>query len=161
LHPNEEGVIPLIKILTLPSIRGFKLFFDYGIRYYPKKKGINLLFRKNNDGTTPFQFACRTFGYDEVMKIIDDTLARYSDTPVNVAEALLSAVIDENIHLECSYFLLRRQPDILVKLLLSAPAAVVAAAGSNNNNNNAGDEGNDGNSNVLIKRALNSKKRKR
>jgi hypothetical protein len=59
IHPDTMyGNLPLHFISTQSSsIRGFKLIFEYGIRYYPKKNGINLLFRKNNDGNTPFQVA--------------------------------------------------------------------------------------------------------
>ncbi|MGK3749528.1 MAG: hypothetical protein ACI8RD_001823 [Bacillariaceae sp.] len=108
------------------SIRGFQLVFEYGIRYFPKKKGINLLFRKKNNGVTPFQYACERLGCEKVMKIIEDTIFRYSsssssdDTPsLNIVEALMTAAIDKDIHLDCVYFLLRRQPDILQKLLSS------------------------------------------
>jgi len=47
-------------------------------------------------------------------EVVEKTL---SDTPCNTSEALLSAVIDERIHLDCLYFLLRREPDVLMKLL--------------------------------------------
>jgi hypothetical protein len=68
------------------------------------------------------------------MKIVDDTLTLHSDTttPINVEDALITAAIDENIHLDCVYFLLQRQPDVLVKLLLSQS---VAASSINDNNN--------------------------
>jgi hypothetical protein len=101
------------------------------------------------------------------MKVIEDTLIRYSfsvNTPINFAEALLIAAIDDNIHLDCVYLLLRRHPDLLVKLLSSSTPAAASMARSNNNNNNNnneddgdadGDEGGDGNSNTLVtKRTL-------
>ena len=50
-----------------------------GIKYFPNKKGTDLLFHKNNNGKTPFQLAGERFGHDEVMEVIEDTLIiRYS-----------------------------------------------------------------------------------
>jgi hypothetical protein len=107
-------------------------YFEAGIRYYPNKKGICLLFIK-----THFQVACRRFGYEEVMRIVDDTLIRYSDTPINTTEALIMAAMNKNIHLECIYFLIRRQPDILHKLLSSKQATTVTAMTVDNSTSKA------------------------
>jgi hypothetical protein len=166
IKPNIYGGSPIgyVALATkYSSIREFQLVFEYGIRYFPKMKGINILFHKYNIGETPFQFACEEFGRDEVMKIIEDTLARYSDTPLNVAEALLSAAIDEKSHLYCVYFLLRRELDMLVKLQSqsqSSGTAIVAAASNNDSNSN-----DDKKISILAKNELNSttpeRKRKR
>jgi hypothetical protein len=153
---NRGGHLPIHYLAYRSSIRGFQLIFEYGIRYYPKKKGIHLLFRKNNIFSienTLFQISCRNFGYEKVMEVVEDTLARHSDTPMNVAEVLVSAAIDKNIHLDCVYFLLRRQPDILQKLL-SNSSATVAVTNNNNNNENSNDK-NIGTSN-LANNELNS-----
>jgi hypothetical protein len=56
------------------------------------------------------------------------------------------AAIDKSIHLDCVYFLLRRQPDLLVKLLPSLASTTPVAVAeietetldSNNTNNNNG-----------------------
>ena len=83
---------------------------------------------------TPFQYACRRFfGEEQVIKMIEDTFIRcYSSSddtpPLNVVDALMTAAIDEGIHLDCVYFLLRRQPDILQKLLSSASISTTAKA---------------------------------
>ena len=56
---------------------------------------------------------------DRVIKVIEDTLIRSSSSssssdnnnnapPLNAMEALITAVIDENVHFDCMYFLLRR-----------------------------------------------------
>lgn len=138
IQPDTQGSLPLHHVVHNTYIQGFKMVFDYGIRYYPKKKGINLLFRKNNLNKTSFQRACERFGYELVMKIVGDTLTRYSDTtPINVEEALLSAAIDKTIHLDSVYFLLRRQPDVLVKLLSSHSSSMVSVVTSTNNDNNS------------------------
>jgi hypothetical protein len=147
LHPDTHGFVPLhCAAGTYSSIREFQLVFEYGIRYYPKKKGIHLLFRKNNKGDTPFQLACKiSQKRDKVTKVVEDTLIRYSSSnntaPLNIREALITAAIDGNIHLDCVYFLIQRQPDILQKVLSSTTPV---AAGSNNNNDEDGcDERND------------------
>jgi hypothetical protein len=149
------------------TIRTFQLIFDAGIKYFPKQKGIHRLFRQGirqgirASGKTPFQFFCEKFGYEQVMKVIEETLIRYADTPINIVDALITAAIDENVHLECVYFLLRREPDVLQKLLSSTPA-VVAVKSNNDYDDYAGNEGKDGGSNLLVAGPMNSsKKRKR
>ena len=119
--------LPLHHAASKSSIRGFGSVFEAGIKYFPNKKGISLLFHSPlHFGPTPFRLACDRFGYDEVMKIVEDTLIRYSDTPINITEALMMAAMNKNIHLACVYFLIRRQPDILHKLLSSKQATVTA-----------------------------------
>jgi hypothetical protein len=112
------------------------------------------------------------YGREEVMKIVEETIIRCHSSsdnnntpPLNIMEVLITAPIDENIGLDCVFFLLRRQPDFLVALLSSStPAAPAMMTGSRKNNNEDGDddEGNDGKSNAIDTRELNSsKKRKR
>jgi hypothetical protein len=147
LHPDKHGFVPLhCAAGTYSSIQEFLLVFEYGIRYYPKMKGTNLLFRKNNKGETPFQLACKIFKKrDKVMKVVEDTLIRSSSsdsTPrLIISEAIITAANDENIHLDCVYFLIQRQPDILQRLLSSTTP--VAAGSNNNNDEDDYDEGND------------------
>ncbi|OEU11652.1 hypothetical protein FRACYDRAFT_244770 [Fragilariopsis cylindrus CCMP1102] len=120
---DRFGQLPLDLV---GSIQGFQVLFEYGIRYFPKKKGISFLFHKPNSLwlLTTFQYACNKFGGEKVKKSIEDTLVRYSSsTPINSADALLSAAIDETVHLDGVYFLLRREPDMLHKLLSSLPSA--------------------------------------
>ena len=126
----HDGQPPIHCAAEMSSIQGFRSVFEAGIHYYPKKKGISLLFRKDVHDETPFQFACRNFGYQTVVKVIEETLVDHhhlnddsdddANGPYNIVDALMTAAIDEDIHLDCVYFLLRRQPDILQKLLSSA-----------------------------------------
>ena len=69
------------------------------------------------------------------MGIIDNILTcnHFAGTPLYIVEVLMAAAADKNIHLDCSYLLLRREPDVLFRLL-SEPH-------NNNNNNNDGDSG--------------------
>jgi hypothetical protein len=55
----------------------------------------------------------KKIGYKEVMEVVEDTLIRYSGTPINIAEALVMASADKNVHLDCVYFLMRREPDAM------------------------------------------------
>jgi len=78
-------------------------------------KGIHLLFRKDNERNTPFEKAVRIFGRKKVMDVVEEILGRYlSTTPIQTANALVVAASEENIHLDCVYFLIRREPTILV-----------------------------------------------
>jgi hypothetical protein len=81
--------------------------------------------KKCEDDNTPYQMACEACGRDEVMKVIVYTLLDYqrshdSTGPYNLMDALMTAAIEEYIHLDCVYFLLRRQPAVLKKLQLSS-----------------------------------------
>jgi hypothetical protein len=79
------------------------------------------------------------------------------------------AAIDEHIHLDCVYFLIRRQPDVLQNLLSSTPTPPAkVAVEPNNGNNGDGDRdeegGDDGDrTNVFVSSTMHStsKKRKR
>ncbi|OEU10487.1 hypothetical protein FRACYDRAFT_271036 [Fragilariopsis cylindrus CCMP1102] len=157
---NTHGRIPLHSAALHRAMQRFQFVFGYGIYYYPNKKGINLVFHQGVSGQTPFQLACEKHGRDEVMKVIEDTLTRYSDTPLNIVDALITAAIDENVHLDCVYFLLRRKPVYVLQELLSSTPAVLAVGSYNNSNNDDDgggggdeeDEGNDGDSNVSFKK---------
>ncbi|OEU06155.1 hypothetical protein FRACYDRAFT_256197 [Fragilariopsis cylindrus CCMP1102] len=110
IRPDESGYVPLHQAAITASTQVFHAVFEYGIRYYPKKKGISLLFMKNRNGETPIQIAFHRKRKlrDEVMTVIEDTLTSYSsfsdnnDTSINTVEALVMAAIDENIHLDSS-----------------------------------------------------------
>ena len=155
VQTNENGWLPLHSVAQARSIQEFQIAFGYGIRYYPFKSGISLLFQKNNDGITPFQYACHKYGRDEMMKAVDEVmnavdevLARYAqDTPLNSVEALIVAAVDENIHFDCVYFLFRREPDLVLQLLPLGPSNNNNNGGGGGGNNNGGDDDSDGEEN--------------
>merc|ERR1712007_320296 len=101
LQTNHSGYFPLHYASSNSSFQGFRSVFDFGIRYFPSKRGISLLFQKDDD----------------------------CETPINSMDALMLAAIDEHIHLDGVYFVLRRQPDVLTRML---PPRL-----TNNNNNNS------------------------
>jgi hypothetical protein len=137
---NTHRYIPL-HFATMHSIQGLRAVFEYGIRHCPKKTGICLLFKEDDDNITPFQIACdcngyNSYDYDREMNAIKDTLRdchrRCSEEdnnntsgPYNIVDALITAAIDETIHLDCVYFLIRREPDNFHKLLSSKHTAAV------------------------------------
>ena len=53
-----------------------------------------------------------------IMNVVEDTLNN-SDVPLNVTDAFKSAILDEYIHFDCVYILLRREPNIIMNLLAS------------------------------------------
>ena len=109
------------------SLEGFRAVCDSIIRYYPKKRGIVALFQedyRNPSELSLFGIACERFGREQVIDIIERTLTRYSITvPLQTADALISAAMDDGTHLDGVYSILRRQPDVLIQqLLLPVPA---------------------------------------
>ncbi|OEU10899.1 hypothetical protein FRACYDRAFT_246774 [Fragilariopsis cylindrus CCMP1102] len=131
IDPDRRfGYLPLHEVAQYSCIDTFQIVFKYGICYYPNRKGFSLLL-KIIDQETIFQIVCGRYGRDKVMKVVEESLLDFqhgSDGnsnsnsnktgPYNVVDALVTAAIDENIHLDCVYLLMRRQPDVLVKLQL-------------------------------------------
>merc|ERR1712032_1116631 len=116
LQTNYNDQLPL-HCAAYRTLRLFWIVLDLGICYYPMMKGISILFQKNDGGDTPIQNACREFERNDVISVVEEVLARYSSTtPINSTDALLLPAIDERIHLDCVYFLLRRQPNVLMRM---------------------------------------------
>ena len=67
---DEDGDLPLhdaVFSIAYPIRRLYQHVFEAGIQYFPKKKGIHLFFHKDRNDDTPFQGACKKFGYKEVI----------------------------------------------------------------------------------------------
>ena len=113
---NDQDFTPL-GCAAFESVAAFQWTFQNGLRYYPRMAGIHLLFQKNVylSGDTPFQTACRIFGKEETRRVIEETLAQQypQRIPLNIMEALIAAAINNRIHLDCVYFLLRRHPEMI------------------------------------------------
>jgi hypothetical protein len=81
IQPSNEHESLLHYVAKDFTFREFQLVFEYGIRYYPKKIGINLLFRSRRrykEEMTPFQRACIKYKIDggkKVMNVVKTTLA--------------------------------------------------------------------------------------
>ena len=76
----------------------------------------------------------------KVTKVVEQVLIDSSDNPYDAVEASVAAAIDENVDLDGVFFLLRRQPDILQKLLSASPPNDSGTCDDNKN----GCDGNDG-----------------
>ncbi|OEU05943.1 hypothetical protein FRACYDRAFT_257327 [Fragilariopsis cylindrus CCMP1102] len=155
IHNGRHGLLPLYCAANSGSIQAFQTVFEYGLLYYPIKKGISLLFTKSPLNRTPIQILCKRYGSEKVMEVVEDTLIQYTSssssslnldhaTPhLNIVDALLSAAIDEYVHLDCVYFLTRRHPDILMKLLpqlssgMSSTTVVLASKNDDDANGNS------------------------
>merc|ERR1712183_977294 len=122
------------------TLRLFRIVLDYGIRYYPLTKGISILFQKDSRRETPLQVACNKFKQNYVMDVVEETLVRYYSptTPTNSMDALMLAAIDEHIHLDGVYFVLRRQPDVLTRML--TPRLTTTTTNNNDNSNITSDQ---------------------
>merc|ERR1712032_661212 len=98
LQTNDSGCFPLHYAASNSSFQGFRSVFDFGIRYFPSKRGISLLFQKDDECETPIQVACNKYERKDVIGVVEETLARYSPTtPINSMDALVLAAIDEHI----------------------------------------------------------------
>ena len=124
---DRQGIAPLPfqVVAECSSNRYFRLLFEYFIRYYPYKKGISNLFRTNEFGVlvkSPFNVACGGSSdptqRKRIMDIIEEALAWYhATTPINTVEALFLSATNPLIDLDGVYFLLRRQPEVLLKMM--------------------------------------------
>jgi hypothetical protein len=52
------------------SIIGFRLVFEAGIRYFPHKKGISLLFKKDDKNDRPLRMACDEHRFGHVKSML-------------------------------------------------------------------------------------------
>ena len=143
-QPRSEGEI--VGALPLRDcvfcIEDFEIVFEAMVRNFPKMKGICTLFQTGTDPSTgdkqssPFEAACdfahicRTecpsrWGSVEVMDVIKRVLERNSylipnvnDQTQNCNDAIVLAMLDDSVTLDGLFFLLRRSPDILGKILI-------------------------------------------
>jgi len=123
---DNHGLLPLHFAAYKSTIIGFRSVLEMAIRYFPYKKGISLLFLKDNKNDWPLRIACdeHRFGRVKSLEAIEASMTIYSTTKsvdnsdgtspiLNILEAIIYAAIDVNIHIGCVYFILRRQPDII------------------------------------------------
>ena len=118
LQTDQSGRLPFH--LATHRINKFRSVCDAVFRFYPKWRGMQILHQKTtiHRGRTPFRIACKRIGHTAVTQIVEETLARYSDTVLpDIPKALILAATDERIHLDCVYFLMKRQPDVVLGLL--------------------------------------------
>ena len=125
---DNSGTLPIHYVAN--NLQAFQVVLDSLFRYYPRWKGINTLFQKDNDGDTPFQLACKSLSRTKVMEVVEEVLVRHTTTNGlvndNTGNAMILAATDDRISLDGLFFLIRRQPDSMLSMLRHR----------NNNNNN-------------------------
>jgi len=130
LDPNalqdltEYGQTPLHLVAQYSTIQGFQSVLKFGFQYFGKKKGISTLFQTDKDNYTPFKLACNHYGIEQAMSVINsvlNTVCFQNDDETydhNMSHKfLLSAAVNENIHIDGVYYVLQREPDLLKKIL--------------------------------------------
>ena len=158
LQTTTLGCLPLH--YAAYSLQGFRTVLDAGLRYFSQTTtttqrggrgvGIRLLFQKTDGGSTPIKTALHHFQYNkqDLMTVIEEILQRYTTTDTVTGndnnnnnnfrrnndaildDTILTAAMDESIHLDCVYFLLRRQPDALRRLLFCTIQRPISSSSS-------------------------------
>ena len=159
LQTDENGCLPWH--WATYTILQFRPVCDAVFRFYPKWKGIQLLHQKDTTyQNTPFQCASQCFGHTAVLTILEETLARYSDTILpDIPKALILAATEERIHVECVYFLLKRQPDVVLNMLSRYRQGLGIASSSADNNTNSPNNENTHTSSRILRRTTRKRKR--
>jgi len=118
---DTHGRLPLhywANMSTILGLEDFHTVLKAGMRHLSIKEGIGFVFYKDNNGTTPFQLACNPSLFqlastvcrkvEEVTKPIEQLVNQ---------DTLLFAFVNKSIHLDGAYFLLRRQPQLLLRTI--------------------------------------------
>ena len=91
------------------DFHGFLMVFQAGMRHFPTK--IGLLFHKDEHDRTAYQLACKTYGKEEVDKMIKGVI---NIQEYNIAETLIYAATKDKVHLDGVYTIFRREPSMLL-----------------------------------------------
>ena len=113
---RSRGWLPIHYATTGPISKGIHVLqtvFEVGMFHYPMEMGG--LFHKNSSGETSFQLACDKYGKKEVKKTIDGVLNIQQNTDIDIAKALIYAATETVVGLDGIYFLLRREPSVLLQ----------------------------------------------
>ncbi|VEU39382.1 unnamed protein product [Pseudo-nitzschia multistriata] len=118
-NKTNSTSLPLHHAAWTGSKRQCGMVLEAGLRHFPACEGILLLFQKDSTGSTPFHYACERIGVKSTMKVIDNTMQKVRkdgclECSFKSIQAVLMASTCENIHLDGLYFLLRRQPNLLL-----------------------------------------------
>lgn len=113
-----QSGLPLHFSTQPKNILGFRTVFLAGFYHFPTKLGF--LFHRNRQGETPFQLACSRYGNGAVCtvaKIDTSDIVGGGDCGAKTTSTksmVISAASDEEIHLDGVYFLIRRDPIVLL-----------------------------------------------
>jgi len=113
------GILPLHRsVIAYGDIKAFPTVFELGIHHFPTKFGF--LFHMDNRDRTPFGMACDKFGRDQVVNAVENVLSMNSYSSKTILEFLVSLAVDESVHLNGVYFLLRRDPCLMARTVSGA-----------------------------------------
>ena len=126
LLKQKQSMIQNCQMIFTEAIRGNINYYDNS--NHPIETGIVTIFTANDTHRplTIFQKACNRLGRKSALQMLEETLQRSSRKIDTVRALLYAATKNSNheqrtvVHLDCSYFLLRRQPDVLANLLSSS-----------------------------------------
>jgi hypothetical protein len=109
--------LSMFNVIKLETKWLFVTAFELWIQHRPMNFGF--LFYTDNSGHTPFAMACEKFGNEEVTKVVEDTLSakRNYTEDKKILECLISLAVDETVHLDGVFFILRRDPSIMARAL--------------------------------------------
>jgi hypothetical protein len=120
VRANHYAGQPLNVAAIFSTLESFRIVFETGIRKLSIEKGICMLFRKSSlrktigfENCTPFQNACKRFGVEDVVRVVQHTIADYWDNEYDTKRTLIVACTDRTIHLDAVYFLLHMNPNVL------------------------------------------------
>mmetsp|Transcript_54097 Transcript_54097/g.62488 ORF Transcript_54097/g.62488 Transcript_54097/m.62488 type:complete len:421 (-) Transcript_54097:44-1306(-) len=115
------------------DIQTFNFVFKAGMKNFPKKFGFLFCEGTHQDSSngevfrsTPFQRACEEYGREEVINEVINCIKEYCSSSTSTSAAatnkleislLVSAITDEAIHIDCLYFLLRKDPEAVLLML--------------------------------------------
>ena len=116
---DNSGTLPIHYVAN--NLQAFQVVLDSLFRYYPRWKGINTLFQKDNDGDTPFQLACKSLSRTKVMEVVEEVLVRHTTTNGlvndNTGNVMILAATDHRSSLDGLFFLIQRQPNSMLRML--------------------------------------------
>ena len=155
-RPCAYGCLPLhyaaFHQSATTTIECFRFVLAAGIRYFPQKRGILLLFTLTAGdywkGKTPFHLACEKHGPEAVEKVVNEVLEdrgsvsdkrdrrrrpddHHHHHAPNYVDAFLSAAVDDRVDLNGMYFMFRKSPDALqqsLQLQLQQPKKIGGSA---------------------------------
>merc|ERR1712046_387442 len=89
---------------------------EAGLRSLPdggvgRAEGIQLVFRKNKRGNTPYKLACEQHGKEAVHKVLEEALCQQEQQREETL--IVEAAVDDCTDLDGVFYFLRRRPDVL------------------------------------------------
>jgi len=105
------------------DIGRFRSVLEAGLKHFPTELGFSFCTGDSDSGydsddadtRTPFQLACEKFGREAVIEVVAACIAA---CPTIRTESFLMAIaIDNAIHLDCLYLLLRKDPTAVSRLV--------------------------------------------